>query len=462
MRVERFRQIADEFAAAIRSGALPAGTRLPTHRDLARERGIAAATATKVYRELAAVGLVVGERGRGTYVRDLSRFGGLEPRRLPTGARVADLSFNQPLAPDQSDQLRHALRALAAQGDLDALLLQQPAGGRSTDRAAVATHLLDRGIDIAPARVLLTAGAQHALDTVLGSIAAPGAVVAVDELTYPGIKHVADARRIELVPIRCDVTGTDAGSLDELCGSRPVSAIYLMPTLHNPLGFTLDAVTRKRIAEIAHRRDCLLVEDGTYGFLAPDAPAPLQRLAPERTFHIGSLSKNLSTGLRVGYVVAPPRHIRVVKRTLIGSSWGISSIVTALATRWIADGTVARLEKTRREDARRRQDIARRHLADLGYHGNPGAYWGWLPLPDELRADIVAHRLAEQGVLVSTADAFAATGHAPNALRLALAGADIGVLPDALGRVREAVRLAWGEDAGVPHDEAYRRVVRRE
>ncbi|MFF4795981.1 hypothetical protein ACFY2M_41360 [Streptomyces sp. NPDC001276] len=106
----------------------------------------------------------------------------------------------------------------------------------------------------------------------------------------------------------------------------------------------------------------------------------------------------------------------------------------------------------------RAPDIARRHLADLGYHGSPGAYWGWLPHPDELRSDIVPHRLAEQGILVSTAETFAATGHAPNALRLALAGADIDVLPDTFELVRESVRLAGGESADVPHDEAYRRV----
>ncbi|MFF9838677.1 PLP-dependent aminotransferase family protein [Streptomyces sp. NPDC013740] len=441
MRVERFRAVADELAAAIRAGALPAGTRLPTHRELARDRGLALATATKVYRELAAAGLVTGEPGRGTFVRDLSGFGGTDARRLPAGARLADLSFNQPLAPGQGDELRHALRSLAGEGDLGALLVQQPPGGRGPDRAAVATYLLDRGIDVPPARVLLTAGAQHALDTVLSGVAAPGAVVAADALTYPGIKLVAAARRVDLAPLRRGPAGTDPDALEALCRERPVAAVYLMPALHNPLGFTLDAAARERIVEVARRYDCLLVEDDTYGFLVPDGPPPLQVLAPERTFHIGSLSKNLSTGLRVGHVVAPPRHVSALTRALRASSWGVSSVTTALATRWLADGTVARLEKTRRADARLRQDIARDALADLGYDAHPAAYWGWLPLPEELRGDIVAHRLAEQGVLVSTAEAFATTRHAPAALRLALATPDLDVLTEALGRVRDAVRL---------------------
>lgn len=442
VRVERFRSIADEIATGIRAGTIPAGTRLPTHRDLARRRGIALATATKVYRELAAAGLVVGEAGRGTYVRDISGFGGTDPRRLPAGARLADLSFNQPLAPDQSDQLRHALRELATEGDLGALLSQQPPGGRGADRAAVATYLLDRGIDVPPAQVLLTGGAQHALDTVLSSIASPGEVVAVDALTYPGVKLLAGIRRIELAPLPCGPVGSDPDGLEALCRERPVSAIYVMPDLHNPLGFTLDTAARNRIVEIARRYDCVLVEDGTYSFLVPDAPPPLHALAPERTFYVGSLSKNLSTGLRAGHIVAPRQHLSTVTRALRASSWGVPGIVTALTTRWLGDGTVARMERTRREDARRRQAIARRELADLGLMSRPGSYWGWLPLPDELRSDIVAHRLAENGILVSTAEAFAATRHAPNAIRLALATPGIEVLAAALRQIREAVRLA--------------------
>lgn len=143
MRQERYRLVAEEMALAIRTGHLPAGSRLPTHRELAQQRGIALATATKVYRELAAAGLTVGEPGRGTYVRDLSGFAGLEPHRLPIKARTADLSFNQPTSGEQVEQLRRALRDLAGEGDLGSVLVQQPPGGRTADKAAVATHLLD-------------------------------------------------------------------------------------------------------------------------------------------------------------------------------------------------------------------------------------------------------------------------------------------------------------------------------
>ncbi len=441
MRAERYKVVAEQIAAAIRAGELPAGTRLPTHRELALERGIALPTATKVYRELAAAGLVVGEPGRGTYVRDLSGYAGLEPTRLPIDMRVADLSFNQPLAAEQPEQLRHALRDLATEGDLGALLLQQPPGGRAVDAAAVATYLLDRGIDVPPSDVLLTAGAQHALDVVLTAIATPGSTLAADELTYPGLKLLADGRRLELAAVRCGSDGTDLDSLEQLVRQRKIGLLYAMPTVHNPLGFVLDTVARQRIVALARRYDFAIVEDATYAFLAPTAPPPIQASAPERTFYIGSFSKNLATGLRAGYVVAPAAHRNRLVRALRATSWGTSSLATALVTRWLRDGTVLRLEKARREDARERQDIARRALAGFDYRAHPASYSGWLQLPAEIRSDQAAHRLAQVGILVSTADAFAIGSVAPNALRIALANPGIHELPHLLQRCRSALSL---------------------
>src|SRR5689334_15489464 len=125
MRPPSYKAVVDELAAAIRRGDLAPGTRLPTHRELARQRRVALATATRVYAELSAMGLVAGEPGRGTFVRDQSGFDGLgASRRLPA-PRVADLSFTQPLAKEQPDQLRHALRELSASGDVESLLRQQ-------------------------------------------------------------------------------------------------------------------------------------------------------------------------------------------------------------------------------------------------------------------------------------------------------------------------------------------------
>lgn len=442
MPTSRYTAIVDRLTAEIRDGQLAPGTRLPTHRDLARQHGIALATATRVYAHLARAGLVVGEPGRGTFVRDQGGYGGLDGRRIPIASRTADLSFNQPLADDQAEQLREALRQLAATGDLQSLLIQHAPGGRTIEKAAVATYLLDRGIDVPPNNVVLAAGSQHGLDIALRVLTRPGAIVAVDELTYPGIKLQADDRALELVSFPSSPAGPDLDALEDLCARRRVEVIYTIPTLHNPLGYTMSHEQRIRLAETARRHDCAVIEDGTYAFLEPHCGPTLYALAPERTLHVASLSKNLATGLRFGFVVVPDEYVSTAKQAVRTSSWGTSSLVSVLVSGWLTDGTVTRLEKRRRSDAAERQQIAHRALKGLNYQGPAACYYGWLSLPDNARSDAVAHQLANEGILVSTAEAFCVTPHPPNALRLALGTPPLEGLASALDRVREVVLSA--------------------
>ncbi|NRQ36415.1 PLP-dependent aminotransferase family protein [Nonomuraea sp. NN258] len=439
MRPPSYKPIVDEFAAVIRAGTIPTGARLPTHRELARRRRIALATATRVYAELAGMGLVVGEPGRGTFVRDRSGYDGVEPSRDLPVPRVADLSFNQPLAPGQADLLRRALRELSTSGEVESLLRQHPPGGRRSDRAVVATYLLDRGIDTAPANVLLTSGTQQALDTVLRALTRPGDVLAADALTYPGITLLAAAHGLDLAPIPVTPAGPDLDALDRLCRTRPVRAIYTIPTVHNPLGWVLDRERRARLVATARAHDCLIVEDGTYAFLEPAPPPPLWALAQERTCYVAGLSKNVATGLRFGFAVVPGAHLRAVTRSLRTAAWGAPGLVTALATGWLADGTVARLEQSRRADAAARQDVARAALAGLDVTAHPTSYLVWLGLEPHQRPDHVAAVLAAEGILVTTADAFATGPWRPHALRLALGTPPLDELGPALHRLRAAI-----------------------
>ena len=120
------------------------------------------------------------------------------------------------------------------------------------------------------------------------------------------------------------------------------------------------------------------------------------------------------------------------------------SLVSTLVTGWLTDGTVTRLEKRRRDDARDRQQIAHDALTGLRYLASPSSYYGWLRLPDNVRSDHIAHQLADEGILVSTAEAFCVTPHPPNALRLALGTPPLPELTKALDRLRQVVfDAAW-------------------
>ena len=435
----RYKQLVDQLAADIRRGALAPGTRLPTHRELAAQHGIALVTASRVYTELHAMGLVSGETGRGTFVRETSLAPGHGIDQPATEGGMLDLNFNYPTLPGQADLLRQALRQLALSGDLEALLRYQPHAGRPHERALLARHLTDQGLPVTAQQVLIVNGAQHGLALTLQTLLKPGDVVAVDALTYPGFKAAAAARGVELLALPCDTSGPDFDALAALCRTRRVRAIYSMPTLHNPLGWVLDQLQRERLIDIARQHDLLIIEDAAYAFLASSAPAPLAALAPERTVHVSGFSKNIATGLRVGYLTAPAVWVAALERSIRASTWNTPGIMTALVCAWIEDGTLARLQAQKREDARCRQALARRVLAGLQLIGHKAGYFLWLPLPAEVRADQVVARLLHEQVAVSTAEPFSTSEQVPHALRLALGSVTLAQLEDALDKVRHAI-----------------------
>lgn len=439
MRIPRYKRLVDALAADIRSGRRPVGTRLPTHRELAAREGIALVTASRVYAELAAMGLVSGEQGRGTFVRDLAPRPGQGVDEQSVAADAVDLRFNYPSVPGQADLLRQGLRELATAGELDSYLHYQPHRGRAKDRAAVAEHLLRRGLRVPADQVLLVSGAQHGLAVTAMAALQHGDVVAVDALTYPGFTVLARTLGLEPAAVPVTRSGPDLGALQQLCAQRPVRAIYTMPTLHNPLGWVLSRTARERLVAIARRHDVLIIEDAAYAYLAEDCPPPLAALAPERTVYVSSLSKSVATGLRVGFVAAPPDRVAAIERAVRATTWHTPALTTELACRWLADGTVDRLEAEKRADAKARQAIAREALAGLTVLGHPASYFLWLPLAESARADRITASLARHHISVSTAEQFAATPVVPQALRLALGSVEPAELRRTLHTLRQVV-----------------------
>jgi DNA-binding transcriptional MocR family regulator len=432
----RYKRLVDELAAEIHAGRLPPGTRLPTHRRLAVQKGIALVTATRVYAELAAMGLVSGETGRGTFVKEIALPRGLGIDQQAAAAGLVDLNFNNPSVPGQAELLRVALRQLAGAGDLEALLRYQPHGGRPHERAAVARHLACRGLAVSADQVMIVDGAQHGLATTVMAMTRPGDVVAIDALSYPGFKLLAEACRLELAPIPAAGQGPDLDALERLCKKRRVRALYAMPTLHNPLGWVMSASRRRQLVSIVRRHGLLIIEDAAYAFLAEAPPHPLMALAPEATVYVSGLSKSVATGLRVGFVVAPTEWVCKIERSIRVTTWNTPGVMTAIACGWLDDGTVVRLESEKRRDATLRQSVVTAVLEGLHCVRHPASYFVWLPLAEGARADRVAMALMREQISAATAEPFATSAPAPHAIRLALGSVGLETLREALAKVK--------------------------
>ena len=435
----RYKAVVDRYAQAIRSGQLPAGSRLPTHRTLAAGERISLATATRVYRELEEMGLVSGETGRGTFVRDLSLPPGHGVDQQVVAADVVDLNFNYPSLPEQGDALREALRQLAMAGDIDSHLRYQPHAGRLAEREIIARHLSCQHFTPDAENVLIVNGAQHGLAVTVMGLLRPGDVVAVDALTYSGFKVLAALYHLELAAIPCRPEGPDLQALHTLCQQRRVRAVYTMPTLHNPLGWVLNTGQRQALADLARQHDLLIIEDAAYARLVSRPPPPVISYAPERTVYVTGFSKNIATGLRVGVVISPPRYRPEIERAIRATTWNTPTLISSLICAWIEDGTVARFEMQKRQDARQRQQVAREVLCGLPVVSHPDSYFVWLPLGEESRADRLANALMERRISVSTAEPFCVSTTIPQALRIALGSVPFDSLRPALLSVRDAV-----------------------
>ena len=420
----RYLALADKLAAAIETNKLVPGTRLPTHRAFAKQFGIALATATRTYGELERRGFVIGEAGRGTFVRDINLPLTLGAHQT-AGDDLIDLVFNMPGSAADANMLRTGLRRLASAGDMDAMLRYQPHGGRTHERRIMAKWVGKTLGAFDPERLLVTSGSQHGLAIIALGLLRRGDIVAADTLTYPGFKSVAALQGLDLLPVEGKNGVMDPDKLDDACHAHAIRAVYLMPSVHNPLGSVMDAATRLRIIEVVRKHDLLIIEDAAYAFLEADPPPSLFALAPERTLHVGGFSKSLATGLRLGYVVSPEIHLQQLLEAIRATTWNAPALISALVSGWIEDGTLAALEEVRRRDGAARQHLLRAAFAGTPVISHRNAGFAWIPLEKGVRSEPIVTYLKTQGISVSGAEAFATTKAVPQALRLAFGGIPI-------------------------------------
>lgn len=202
-----YRRLADRLADDIAAGRLKPGERLPPQRVFARRRGIAGSTAGRVYGELVRRGLVVGEVGRGTFVRAVPAAPLGRALTEPATAAPVNLELNYPSAPGQAELLAPALAPLLRPDVLAEALLPAPADGTTAARNAAAGLLATPGWQPGPCQLLFTGNARQAIAATLASLVRPGGRLGVEPLTYPVVKEIAARLGITLVPLAADEDG---------------------------------------------------------------------------------------------------------------------------------------------------------------------------------------------------------------------------------------------------------------
>ena len=432
--MDDYRLIADRVADDIAAGRLRAGEQLPPQRRFARQHAIAASTAARVYGELVRRGLAVGEVGRGTFVRAAAP--APEPALAEPATTRVDLELNFPVLPDQAALLSSSLARVLRQDVLAETLRPVTVDGSPRARAAAARVLTRTGWTPDQDRILFAGNGRQAIAAAIAGLVPVGGRLGVEAMTYPVVKAVAARLGVTLVPLAMD----DQGVLPSAVAEAAVRAVYVQPTLHNPLGVTMSDARRAELAAVLADRDLPAIEDGIYTFLRDEQP-PLVAHAPDRVTLVDSLSKRVAPGLSLGYLAPPPSAADAVAGALRSGGWAATGFLLEAATQCVADGTAETIVAAKRADAAARQRMVAERLAGFTVHADPGAFHCWWELPDAWRAEMFVAAAARHGIGVTPAAAFAVgQSRAPNAVRLALSAPPPEVLATTLDTLATLAR----------------------
>jgi GntR family transcriptional regulator/MocR family aminotransferase len=466
-----YAQIARAVAADVRRGRLRPGAELPGTRSLATLLGVHRNTVLSAYAELTAEGWLVTRAGGGTYVSSLLpepalRVGSTRERRGPlaepgftlrpeTEPRL-DTEFpvtKYPLlggAPDlrlaPSALLSRAYRRVL-KSSAPRLLAYGDVAGEPHLREALAGLVSRRRALLAGAEnVLVTRGSQMALELCARVVCSPGDAVAVEALGYGAAFRVLSAAGCRLVPIPVDRSGISVAALAQACAREPIRAVYLTPHHQYPTTVVLSAARRLELLALAARERMAILEDD-YDHEFHYEGQPVLPLASADThgsvIYIGTLSKVLAPGLRIGFVVAPERLIERMARERFGIDRQGDHVLEAAVAELIDEGELERhVRKMRRVYLARRDvfvDALRRTLDGRFEYAVPSggmALWG--RALGGVDVETWSARALERDVLLMTARKFALDGRVRPFVRLGFAALTESELEEAVRRLDEA------------------------
>ena len=403
-----YRSLAQALVQAIEAGELRAGERLPTHRELAYQLGLSVQTISRAYEELVRLGVVSGEVGRGTFVRESITETKTPWHRLRESDAVIDCSMLTPVGSAlHGERLSAALSCLAQDLPHDALFSFRPRAALARHRRVGVRWLARCGVQTQPDLVLPTNGSTAAMTVALMTAASPGDLVLTEEYGHHTLPSLARYPGLRLAGLPVDGEGIEPGAFDQACRQTSVKALFVVPNGLNPLARMMGLERRHEICEIARRHNVLILENDAGGPLSPGRPAPLTALAPERVFYFTGFSKCLLPGLRYGYLVMPETLVSAAMNRHLVTNWMATALVAEVATRWVADGTAAELLAWQQAALHRRNRIAARCLVGTPHAAVPSGLHIWLPLEGQWSEEAFVAHARHRGVALAPGGAFA-------------------------------------------------------
>jgi DNA-binding transcriptional MocR family regulator len=476
-----YRQIADGVRAAASAGRLRPGHRLPATRDLARQLGVNRHTVVAAYECLAAEGRVRSHTGKGTFLVDAG-----DPDRPPArpepSVEPADswlAAFSRAVEGPNVAGLLSVYQAASVEGGISfagsypardlmpveafaralATTLRHegpqalgygPTAGHPRLRQLLAARMRDRGSEIDAENVLITNGAQQAIDLVLHTFLERGDPVVIEEPTYTGALSVIGSIGARVIAVPVDEHGMRPDLLAIALERHRPRLLYVQPSFQNPTTAVMPESRRRELLSLAARHRCVVVEDDWAAGLRFEGSEPptLHALAGGQVIYLSTFSKKLLPGLRVGWIAAPaPVTERLVLLKQIRDC-GTSPLLQAALHAFLHDGGLEdhlhRVLPANRQRRDRMLAALERHMpADACWTRPEGGLFVWVTLPRSFDGPDLLLAAQARGVRYNSGELFHSNADGRHTMRLSYSTATPSQIDSGVAVLGELVRERW-------------------
>lgn len=389
----------------ILNGRLPPNTKLPPQRELADFLDLNLSTITRAFKLCETKGLIYAIIGKGTFVSPNAALPHSTPADTDNYIELGPIrpyyQFNSIVADTAKEILRgpHAARLFEFSFTLGNLHQKQVA-----KRWLAGFHM-----DAPAEDIILASGTQNALAITLLTLFQSGDKVATDAYTYTNFISLARQLQIQLVPIQADLLGMLPEELEKQVKLQGIKGVYLMPSCTNPTGITLPMKRRNELAKVIGKYHVTLIEDDTYGFISDHKISPMATLLPAQTVYLHGISKSLSAGLRIAYLVFPHRFQKAFLNTANNINLKIPLLNAEIASALIAGGTAHEIIKKKCMLSEERNLLYRKYFPG-SVSRNPYTFFQWLPLSAGCNGYNFEVQAKNHGVKVLCSERFAVGG----------------------------------------------------
>lgn len=354
-----------------------------------------------------------------------------------------------------------AIRAFAEQIMIDEgrqTLQYGPTEGYLPLREAIIDTILEpKGISVSPDDLLITSGSQQGLDLLARLFADADETILLENPTYLGAIQAFDAHGGSYHTMEMDRYGLLPESFAESLTSTQATLGYLLPNFQNPTGITLSEQRRQAVATIVAQHDTLLIEDDPYGDLRFEGEylPTLKKLVPQQVAYLGTFSKILSPGLRIGYMVAPRAVVKMAALAKQGADLHTEGLAQRIAARYLQSGLLPTHLDAIRENYKQRRDVmvqalTQQHFASSVQYTIPeGGLFFWLTLPEGYSTLELFHYALQENVAFVPGTAFYANGGGQRSMRLNFSAVSPAVIAEGMQRLGRAFDRLYADKSKV-------------